>query len=389
MTRDRAGQAMWNSEIERLKRDDLYRVMPVVSGAPGRTIVVNGRHALNLSSNNYLGLAGHPRVVEALVEYTRKYGAGSTASRLMAGSNEPFRELESFIATWKQTEAALVFASGYQANVGILTSLVGHGDLIVSDELNHASIIDGCRLSRAAVQRYPHLDLNVLEDLLKKSDHHTKLVVTESIFSMDGDRAPLKEIDELCKRCGAFLMVDEAHATGVLGPQGQGAAAEVGATPDVQMGTLGKAVGTSGAYVAGGKAMIDLLVNRARSLLYTTAAPPGVIGSALAALRIIASGEGEALRASLTENAREFGALAHNRLGLDLTPGHIVPIPIGESARTMRISSRCLEAGVFAQGIRYPTVPEGTSRLRLSLMSDHTAQDVHKAVTVLEKALGE
>jgi 8-amino-7-oxononanoate synthase len=389
MTRGPSGQHSWTSEIERLKRKDLYRIMPAVSGLPGRTIMVNGRSALNFSSNNYLGLAGHPTVAEALVDYTRQFGAGSTASRLIAGNSEPFRELESFIAAWKQTESALVFATGYQANVGILTSLVGEGDLILSDELNHASIIDGCRLSRAAVQRYPHLDLDVLDNLLKKNPHHIKLVVTESIFSMDGDRAPLKEIHDLCRSSNALLMVDEAHATGVLGPQGQGLAAEVGIIPDIQMGTMGKAVGTSGAFVAGPQNMIDLLTNKARSLLFTTAPPPGVIGSSLAALRIIASAEGEARRATLAKNGSEFTQLASKKLDLNLSPGHIVPIVVGESARTMKISARCLEAGVFAHGIRYPTVPEGTSRLRFSLMSDHTAQDLSKAVTVLERVLGE
>jgi len=361
--------------------------MPVVEGLPGRTVTVNGMTALNFSGNNYLGLAGHPEVIQATVEWVERYGAGSTASRLIVGNTAAHRELESFIAAWKGTEAALAFGSGYQANVGALSSLMCGDDLIISDRLNHASIIDGCRLSHARVEVYPHLDPDGLEQLLKLTGYRRKLVVTESIFSMDGDRAPLKEIEALCKRWGALLMVDEAHATGVLGSRGQGLASELGVVPDIQMGTLGKAVGAAGAYVAGSRSLIDLLVNRARSLIYTTAAPPAVIGSALAALKIIASAEGEARRARLKRNIQLFRELSDPAWRPASDPSHIVPVCIGESSATMQASAYCLESGVFAHGIRFPTVPEGTARLRFTLMSDHTEEDVRTAISVVKQAM--
>ncbi len=387
MSTHQSNIAFWREEIDELQKKDLYRVMPKIAGPPGRLATVDRIAAINFSSNNYLGLAGHPKVIQAAVEYALGYGAGSTASRLIAGNTEPHRGLEYFIARWKGTEAAVVFGSGYQANVGVLSSLMCEPDLILSDQLNHASIIDGCRLSRATVKIYRHLDLNELEDLLRLNGFRKKLVVTESVFSMDGDEAPLKEISDLCARWGAILMVDEAHGAGVKGPKGQGLSAEMGVVPHIQMGTLGKAVGASGAYVAGTRALIDLLINRARSLIYSTAAPPAVAGSALAALKLIASEEGDRRRAALAANAELFQRLLASRLGLDAPPRHIVPILVGQSARTMQVSQDCLAKGVFAHGIRYPTVPEGTARLRFTLMSDHTEDDLRTAVSVLEETL--
>ena len=377
----------WKQEIDKLRLLGLYRTMPSIAGLPGRTITVNGKEVINFSGNNYLGLAGHPRVVQASAEAAQLYGAGSTASRLIAGNTEMHRELEAFIAAWKGTEAAVVFGSGYQANVGILSALADKEDLIISDQYNHASIIDGCRLSRAKVMTYPHLDCDKMEDFLKLDGFRRKLVVTESVFSMDGDTAPLKRIDELCKRWGAVLMVDEAHATGVMGPQGQGLAAEVGIVPEIQMGTLGKALGSAGAYVAGSRALVQFIVNKSRSLIYTTAGPPGVIGASLAALKIVASQEGQSRRDRLNENARLFSELLRREVGCDGDSSHIVPIVIGDSRRAMEVSEACLAGGVFAHGIRYPTVPEGSARLRFTLMSDHTAEDLNKAVAVLSAAI--
>ncbi|MDQ7781315.1 MAG: 8-amino-7-oxononanoate synthase [Desulfomonilaceae bacterium] len=377
----------WTAEIEELRRRGLFRTMPKMEGLPGRTCWVDGNHVINFSSNNYLGLAGHPKVIQAIVDAVQRYGAGSTASRLIAGNCEAHRELEDFIARWKGTEAALAFGSGYQANIGVLSSLTASPDLIVSDELNHASIIDGCRLSRAEVKVYSHLDLNRAEDALKADGFRRKLLVTESVFSMDGDRAPLKELRELCTRRGALLMVDEAHAAGVHGSKGQGLAEELGITPDVQMGTLGKAAGTSGAYVAGRSDLIDLLINKARSLIYTTALPPSVMGGASEALRITASEEGDVRRARLRKNAALFHGLLHSHLRRRPEASHIVPVVIGQSTRTMKISAECLGRGVFAHGIRYPTVPEGTARLRFTLMSDHTDADLRRAAQVLEESL--
>jgi 8-amino-7-oxononanoate synthase len=380
-------ESPWASELNELRRTELYRVMPPVGLIPGRTITVNGRAAINFSSNNYLGLAGHPEIIKAFVDCVTRYGAGSTASRLIAGNTEAHRALESFIAEWKDTEAALVFGSGYQANVGILSTLACEGDLIISDELNHASIIDGCRLSKARVMIYPHLDLSGMESILRLSGFRRRLVVTESIFSMDGDCAPLKEIDYLCRRWGALLMVDEAHSTGVRGPNGQGLAAEQGIFPEIQMGTLGKAAGTSGAYVTGSRPLIELLTNKCRSLIYTTAAPPGVAGAALAALKIIASAEGDRRRSQLMENTLRFHQAVNPDPDGPSEPSHIAPIRIGDSHRTLRVSEACLERGIFAHGIRFPSVPEGTARLRFTLMSDHTQEDINLAASVLDDAM--
>ncbi len=380
-------ESPWTSELEELRRLELYRVMPPVGLMPGRTIMVHGRAAINFSSNNYLGLAGHTEIVQAFVDCVTHYGAGSTASRLIAGNTEPHRALETFIADWKGTDGALVFGSGYQANVGILSTLAGQGDLIISDELNHASIIDGCRLSKARVMIYPHLDLSRLESILRLSGFRRRLVVTESIFSMDGDCAPLKEIDYLCRRWGALLMVDEAHATGVRGPRGQGLAAELGVVPEIQMGTLGKAAGTSGAYVAGSRPLVELLTNKCRSLIYTTAAPPGVAGAALAALKIIASPEGDRRRSRLRENELKFRQVVNPSPHSPSSPSHIIPIRIGDSRKTVQVSEACRKRGIFAHGIRFPTVPEGTARLRFTLMSDHTEEDINLAASVLEDAI--
>ncbi|MFH1115503.1 MAG: 8-amino-7-oxononanoate synthase [Pseudomonadota bacterium] len=377
----------WSEEIEELRRRGLFRIMPRMDGIPGRTGTVNGKPVLNFSSNNYLGLAGHPAVIQASVESVQRYGAGSTASRLIAGNSEAHRDLEEFIAHWKGTEAALVFGSGYQANLGLLSSLAGAPDLVVSDRLNHASIIDGCRLSRAQVKVYAHLDLDGAEDALKADGFRRKLVVTESVFSMDGDHAPLRELHDLCTRYGALLMVDEAHAAGVHGSRGQGLAEEAGIKPDMQMGTLGKAAGTSGAYVAGRRDLIDLLVNKARSFIYTTALPPAVMGGAAAALRIISSEEGAVRRARLKENSEMFQDLMNGRFRNRNRPSHIVPVHVGQSERTMKVSAECTERGVFAHGIRYPTVPEGTARLRFTLMSDHTEEDLRRAALVVKEAL--
>ncbi len=377
----------WSKELNQLKANALFRAMPCIDGPPGRKISVNGRKVLNFSSNNYLGLAGHPKLIKAVEDYTRLYGAGSTASRLIAGNTEAHRELESALAIWKGAESALVFGSGYQANIGILSSIPDETDLIISDELNHASIIDGCRLSKANLRIYPHLDMDHLEDLLRVGSFRRKLVVTESVFSMDGDLAPLKEISDLCAHWGATLIVDEAHASGIYGPQGQGLAAEIGVFPDIQMGTMSKAMGTYGAYVTGTKELINLLINKARSLVYSTAPPPGTMGAALAALKIISSEEGSARRQLLRKNVDNFQNMLNLRLSGSHGANHIVPILIGDSESTMRASDACLKEGIFAQGIRFPSVPEGTARLRFTLMSDHLEEDLEKAVSVLENVI--
>ncbi len=372
------------SEIATLKDKSHYRRMPEVSGMPGRIINIDGRNVLNFSSNNYLGLAGHPQILEAFSKAVHTYGAGSTASRLIAGNTHSHCQLEEFIANWKKTEAALVFGSGYQANLGILTTLTNREDLVISDELNHASIIDGCRLSKAKVWVYRHLDLNSASDALKQEGFRRKLLITESVFSMDGDHAPLKELSNLCMEHDAFMVVDEAHATGIYGPSGQGLCSKLGAIPDVQMGTLGKAAGVSGAYVAGSRSLIDLLVNKARSFIFTTAHSPAVSEAALEALKIIVSPEGDRRRSMLIGNVRRMDEMLQRVLPHRNFSCHIKPIHVGPSDLTMRMSKACLEQGLFVHGIRFPSVREGAARLRLTLMSDHTTEDLQKASRIIE-----
>ena len=279
-------------ELQELKNAALYRTLRSVEGDQGPVLTVDGREVLNFSSNNYLGLANHPKLASAAKEAIDRYGCGSGASRLISGNMTLHEELERRIAEFKGSEAALVFNSGFQANVGILSTLAGDGDAILSDALNHASIIDGCRLSRAKTFVYPHCDLDRLASLLKQAERcRRKLIVTESIFSMDGDEAPLAAIVELAERYGASVMVDEAHATGLFGAGGAGVVAKLGLGDRVlvQMGTLGKALGGFGAYVAGSQALRELLINRCRSFVFTTALPPAVMAMAIAALDLVQS----------------------------------------------------------------------------------------------------
>lgn len=378
----------WVNDLLAIERSGLLRSMPVIDGMPGRMIRVNGMDAINFSGNNYLDMAGNNSVMEAMSEAARIYGNGATASRLIAGNTKAHRELEEYIAVWKGTEKAVVFGSGYQANIGILTALPNDEDLILSDELNHASIIDGCRLSRAQTRIYQHLDVDSARKILEKGKYRRRFVVTESVFSMDGDFAPLVELNKLCEEFGAFLMVDEAHGAGVKGPKGQGLAAELNVCPEIQMGTLGKALGVAGAYVAGSEPLVRLIINKARSFIYTTAQPPLILSAALEAIRIVASDEGCKLRKRLNDNALLLNELIRPLIGTLTAPSHIVPIHIGDSMDTMRISQSCLKKGIFVQGIRYPSVPEGSARLRLTLMSSHTSDDIRKAANVLLEEAG-
>ena len=378
-------------ELKRLKQQGLYRKLRHVEGEQGPTLMLDGREVVNFSSNNYLGLANHPALRAAAVAAIERYGCGSGASRLISGNMTLHEELEAKAAALKGTEAALVFNSGYQANIGILSVLADEGDLILSDALNHASIIDGCRLSRAKSVIYPHSDLARLEDELKKAPASArKLIVTETLFSMDGDEALLVEIVELAERYGALVMVDEAHATGVFGPNGAGLVAKLGLVErvPVQMGTLGKALGGFGAYVAGSRKLRELLINRARSFIFTTSLPPAVMAMAIAAIEILYK-EPER-RLALWHNCRVLRE-GLKRLGFSLgeSQSQIQPLVIGDAQKCMAFSERLLEKGVFAQGIRPPTVPPGTSRLRITLMATHTHEHIHRAVKAFEEVRGE
>ena len=373
--------ASFDDELERIRAGGLWRELRRIEGAVDTWVEVDGRRALLLCSNNYLGLANHPALAAAAAEAARRYGVGAGASRLISGSLAIHRDLEARLARFKHTEAAVLFPTGYHANLGAITALVGKDDAVFSDRLNHASIIDGCRLSGAAVHVYPHADVDALAALLRRHPARRRLVVTDSVFSMDGDHAPLGAIAAVAAEHGALLMVDEAHATGVEGPTGAGLveALGLGAAIDVQMGTLGKALGAAGAFVAGSARLVDLLVNRARSLIYTTALPPPVVAAVDAALDVVArEPERRARLASLANRLRE----RLRTVGFTVPDGSgpIIPVIAGTSERALAWSRGLLEHGVFVQAIRPPTVPPGTARLRVTLMATHTDEDVEHAV---------
>jgi 8-amino-7-oxononanoate synthase len=376
-----------DTELQRLKDAGLYRRLRRVEGAQDAILTLDGREVINFSSNNYLGIANHPALAAAAKAAIDRYGCGSGASRLISGNMALHEELETKLAQFKDTEAALVFNSGFQANTGILSTLVGEGDVIFSDALNHASIIDGCRLSRATTQVYGHGDLDQLETQLKEAPSSArKLIVSESIFSMDGDQAPLVGIVELAEKYNAMVMVDEAHATGIFADNGAGVVAKLGLVErvTVQMGTLGKALGGFGAYVAGSGALRDLLINRCRSFIFTTALPPAVMAMALAALDLIR--QEPQRRAALWANCRRLNQ-GLTKLGFALGSGEspILPLMVGDAKKSMELCERLLERGVFAQGIRPPTVPPGTSRLRITLMATHTSEQIDKALQVFRE----
>jgi 8-amino-7-oxononanoate synthase len=375
----------WAQELAELDARGLRRSLRVSAGAPGRTVVLDGREVLDFSSNNYLGLADHPALIRAAIEATERHGTGTGASRLVLGTQPLHIALEQALAAFHHRPAALLFGSGYHANIGVLQTLARDGDVIFSDALNHASIIDGCRLSRARVVVYPHLDVAALADLLPRHPGRRRIVVTDSVFSMDGDRAPMDELASLCRQHDAVLVLDEAHATGALGPGGRGVAADAGALADVHVGTLGKSFGSAGAYVAGERSLIELLANRARSFVFTTALPPGVVAATLAAVHLLSSADGNALRARLAAHIARFrqglAALGLLQPGAGTTP--IFPVIVGDERQTMACSQRLLEHGIHAQGIRPPTVRAGTSRLRFALMATHQPEDLDRALTEL------
>jgi len=374
-----------DQELADLESQGLRRRMRNVVGPQRALLRVDGIEAINFSSNSYLGLSDHPELAEAARAVLTEEGAGAGASRLIAGNQLAHRQLETAIARFKSTPAALFFNSGYQANVGTLQALLGPEDAVFSDTLNHASIIDGCRLARAQVHVYRHADATHLAELLSKAPPaRRRLIVTESLFSMDGDRAPLTELAKLARSHGAMLMVDEAHATGVLGPDGRGLAAAAGIVPDIQMGTLGKAMGAAGAYIAGSTSLIEFLFNKARSFVFTTAPPAAMAATAHRALDLATGPLGRERRAQLMLHVKHFHEGLRN---LDVPtpsdPSHIIPLLVGETRRAMLLSERLLRAGIFAHGIRPPTVPEGTSRIRFSLMATHTTSQLERALSAL------
>jgi len=377
----------FNEEIEDLQRKGLLRRLRQIESPSSSRIVVEGKICLNLSSNNYLGLSTHPKVKEAASQAIQRYGIGTGASALISGHTQLHQELAEKIAQFKGTEAALIFSTGYMANVGTLSALLGEGDLVYVDRLSHASIIDGCRLSKATLRVYPHRDTQSLSRHLKRANPRTlTLIVTDGAFSMDGDLAPLPDIVELAKQHGAMVMVDDAHATGVLGPTGRGTIEHFvleGQIP-IQMGTLSKALGAFGAYVAGSKDLITYLINRARSYIYTTALPTPMVAASLAALELLQ--KEPQIRQQLWDNCSYYKQ-GIKTLGYDTLQSEtpIIPLLIGESSLALKVSEQLLAHGVYAPAIRPPTVPQGMARIRTSLMSTHTREDLDYALELLHK----
>ncbi|MCB0876252.1 MAG: 8-amino-7-oxononanoate synthase, partial [Solirubrobacterales bacterium] len=362
--------------------------MRTVGSAQGPRVELDGHDVLLLCSNDYLSLASHPDVVAAAVEATGRWGTGAGASRLVSGNMEPHDELERRLASFHGTETALLFGSGYLANTGVIAALARRGDVVFSDELNHASIIDGCRLAGAETFVYRHRDLEHLAWGLGRVPGHCGLIVTDGLFSMDGDVAQLGWLRELASRHGAMLMVDDAHAVGALGPGGRGSVAEAGLAGEVDVltGTLGKALGSYGAYACVSRPVRDLLVNTARPFIFSTGLPPAVVAAADAALAILES-EPERI-ARLRENASTLRA-ALSASGLE--PGgagaQIMPLRIGDPDRAIAVCRRALDAGVYAQAIRPPTVPEGTSRLRLTVVAGHEPEQLVEAAGIIAAAV--
>lgn len=375
-----------SERLEKIQEAGLYRKLRTVVGTTP-LVTIDGKQVLMFCSNNYLGLAEHPALTKAASEAALQFGTSSAASRLVSGNHPMHVQLEAQVATWKGTETALVFNSGYAANTGIIPALAGRGDIIFSDRLNHASIIDGALLSGAKLIRYPHNDVQALERLLDQNKTTgLRLIVTDGVFSMDGDVAPLAMIAALAEQHGALLMVDDAHAGGVLGQQGRGCVDLCGITGRrvLQMGTLGKALGSFGAYVATSQLVRDYLINKARSLIFSTSLPPAVLAASSAAITLVRSAEGDQLRQRLAENSDLFRCLLQ-QAGLAVPGGctPIIPLLVGNAETTVRFSLRLLEEGVFVQGIRPPTVPVGTSRLRCTVMASHTTDQIRHAADMI------
>lgn len=382
-------EAVAREELAALDRAGLRRRLEPLASRQGPEVEIRGRRVANFCANDYLSLAGHPALARAMRDATERFGVGAGASRLIAGDTELHHALERRVAAFERTPAATLFNSGYAANLGILSTLAGPEDVVFSDALNHASLIDGCRLSRARVEVYPHTDVASLSRGLRAAHAaRRRLVVTDAVFSMDGDLAPLVEIVELAEANGAIVVVDEAHGTGVFGRRGAGLCEHLGVEDrvDVRMGTLSKALGGLGGYAATGESAAELLKNCARSLVFSTALPAAVCAAGSAAIDLV---EAEpALRNRLWCNVHRFAA-GLTGLGLPASPrSPILPVVLGDSDLAMRAAQALLERGVFVRAIRPPTVPPGTSRLRFALSSGHTEEHVDRALLALGEVLG-
>ncbi len=383
--------------LDEIRGQGLYRELRRVNSPQSPRITLDGNSLLNFSSNDYLGLADHPLLKQAAVKAVEQFGSGSGASRLICGSLAPHHELESALAEFKQTESALSFSSGYATAIGALCALAGKEDVLILDKLVHASIIDAARLSGAKLRIFAHNDLNELEDILRwfrnrpaaeTARRPRALIVTESVFSMDGDLAPLREIVALKEQYGAWLMVDEAHATGILGPGRRGLADELSLSNriEIQMGTLGKALGSAGGYICGPRELTDYLVNRARSFIFSTAPVPAAAAAARAAVQLVQSSEGAARREQLWSRVNQLKtSLAPLGWDLSRVNSAIIPLVIGPESAAMDASAALRKAGIFVPAVRYPTVARGQARLRLTLTASHTTEDVDTLLAALSK----
>ncbi len=386
-------EAELNQRLHALREQGLYRELRRVDSAQGPQIKIGGKTFLNFSSNDYLGLANHPKLKEAVIKAVEKFGAGSGASRLICGSLAPHHELEDALAEFKNTQAALTFSSGYATAIGIICALIGKNDILIIDKLVHASIVDAARLSGAILRVFSHNDLNNLEDILKwacKESRHPSLVtrhiliVTESIFSMDGDAAPLREIVALKEKYGAWLMVDEAHATGLYGKNRRGLAEEFNASNqiEIQMGTLGKAFGASGGYICGSRPLIDFLVNRGRSFIFSTGPVPAAAAAATAGIKLVQSGEGKKRSDSLWQIVKQFNSKF--KIQNSKFPSAIIPFVVGDEVKAVEFATKLREQNIFIPAIRYPTVARGAARLRITLTAAHTMEDISELLSVLK-----
>jgi len=375
-------------QLSILEQQGLHRTLRVVEFIHGIRLTIGSRELINFSSNDYLGLASHPAIAEAMGEGARRWGVGSTASRLICGTTEEHAALEEELSLAKGTQAALVFSTGVAAATGTIPALAGKGDVIIMDKLAHACLIDGAHASGATLRVFPHNNLDKLESHLRwASKTHSSgriLIVTESVFSMDGDLAPLHGIVELKEKYRAILFLDEAHAVGVRGAWAQGLAGELGLNGriEIQMGTLGKALGVSGGYIAGSRQLIDFLINRARSFIFSTAPAPAVAAACRASLRIVQSPEGDLLRNRLRENLQLFAS----EMKIPEPPSAIVPLILGSEARVLQETARLQSEGFFIPAIRYPTVPRNTARLRITLSSAHLPEQILRLAAVLKES---
>ena len=385
------GMRSLKAELERRRGDGLYRSRRVTEGAQGPELVVDGRRVLAFCSNDYLGLAADSRLAEAMTRGVARYGVGSGSAHLISGHSKAHHALEEELAEFTGRDRALLFSTGYMANLGVISALVGRSDSVFEDRLNHASLIDGGLLSRARFKRYPHADVGALAAQLEAAAAGRRLVVSDGVFSMDGDVAPVAELATACGARNAWLMIDDAHGLGVLGPRGQGSAAAAGlgqGDVPILMGTLGKALGTSGAFVAGSAELVETLIQQARSYIYTTAMPPAVAEATRVSLRIAADEEWRRERLQGLIARFRHGA---GKIGLELMDSQtpIQPVLLGSSERANRWSEALQREGILVGAIRPPTVPEGSARLRITLSASHNAAQVEALLAVLVEIVAE